>query len=193
MKTAFYIYLIGCFFALGGLKFCIWITPKDLRNGLTKYEKFLGSLGSWPLFFYILYGLIKGFFFGKVPNIPKKLYLDMSDAEMVQVTIDDYWVKAIQDPEFDPHPSVPLKDSPLCKKYLNSSYRGESCIGCPIHKANLECKTQWSIFNKYALSATRNARKDRAINCAKMFENIYKELLAKKVSDAWVDTPWKDR
>lgn len=177
-------YLFGCLIAFLNMQLVNWLNKVDSGDlmHVKRQHQIVLSAFSWVVPIYFLYRisvLARGA--AKVKRT--------GDCELLNYTIENYWVKVIQDPLFDDVGFLPLKNSPTCHKY----YKTNECPECPISKAGFACQAPNSLYKKYReqreiVINSRGGldRKDAlmveaervnaAIRCAKIFESVMWEI-----------------
>ncbi len=171
-STIVLIYLVGCFFSFMVLQLCSLVKKEKLNKG----SLILGILMSWLVVFGFIFYLGIGFRNHKKKKADEKnAFTKLGDAEMIKITIDNYWVPAtMYGEEFDPEPTLPIKGSPLCKVYYDTNNR-ILCGNCPIHNASFGCNSI-GFYHHYKNSEPGKDRKRRAMILGKVFGDIYEEL-----------------
>lgn len=181
-------YLLGCLVAFLNMQLVNWLNKVDSGDlmHVKRQHQIILSIFSWFVPVYFLYRI-----FTLVRETAKVQRI--GDCELLNYTIENYWVKVIQDPLFDDAKYLPLKNSSICHKY----YRAKECPLCPISKAGFPCQTKNSLYLRYRqqrqividsrggldkkdAAMVEAERVNSAIRCAKVFENIMWEVGGKQ-------------
>ncbi len=180
LKWVLIIYAIGCVLSYAVLKLCDIIGDIPISPA----ARVLCIFTSWIPVIYAAKLTLSG---TNVTKDPIPFVRKLSNAKMLEITLEDYWVKAVQSDSFDRDAKLPIKGSPLCKEYyhsnkqLNKLRKVVNCFGCPVHDIGFGCESDKGLWQQYStISGTNAPRQDAAIRMAKLFESIYKDTLLGK-------------
>ncbi len=187
MKTFLTVHLLGALVAYVLIQLCVIIADKKDKAKIDQVGPFVCLFSSWALVAYVIYQIYRGFTesrrqdkINKTKGKEKERKSNArNDSELVKITIDNYWAKVVEFPDFDLVPSLPIQGSPLCAKYYfgkTTNHGVVHCTGCPIKKAQFGC-TQTGFYLRYISANTVEERRDAAIKVGKLFASIHKELV----------------
>lgn len=192
IKITAIVYIIGCVLSYIILRLTTLMAKR--KDRLNNNIFLIGVFSSWIVVCYFVILMYKKATGKKIEKTPifTGIY---TDSEMMELTLERFWVNVIKYPNFDNPGKLPLKDSPLCKQYHHPKFqRGYRCLDCPVFQRGFSCMAKNSLFSEYIRKAnvvnharrstksTKTLEAERvnaAIKVAKIFESIYRELRLK--------------
>ena len=119
------VWLIGCFIAFIILNFCDIVGKDKINSG----SFWLGVSFSWIVPFYFALLVFRRYKNIKTQKNKQHFLAKLGDSALVKTTIEKYWVPATKYGEqFDFEPTLPIKDSPLCKVYYTEVNNKIFCL-----------------------------------------------------------------